>query len=113
MIGEAFVNCQNLRKVELPDSLEYIGRRAFASCRLNSIRVRGIHTTFDDRIFENNHSQELIVYLNPNCRKIRLSAFEGIRNLVVVSENEELLSKFSGINNTKAMKAPYDEDLVR
>ena len=49
---EAFHYCGNLTNITLPDSVTYIGKEAFAHCRLTSINLPNSVTTIGESAFE-------------------------------------------------------------
>ena len=76
--GAAFSDCFSLEKVALPSSLERIGSRAFSGCRsLKEIAIPENVNFLGNYIFTRCYDLETIV-LNGLIRRIESNAFYGI-----------------------------------
>ena len=75
-----FANNQNLIKVTLPETLTFIGRRAFRNCpKLTTCNIPSSVTTINDSAFANNENL-LFEELNlPNLTTLGQNAFYGVK----------------------------------
>ncbi len=85
-IEAAFVNCEHLSSVVIPDSVQTIGDFAFRGCRnLNSINIPDGLTSIGDYAFYECRSLEDI-YIPLSVENIGFYAFRGCLNLTIRCE---------------------------
>lgn len=126
MIGEgitsidkcSFIKCQNLEKINLPESLEYIGLKSFAYCKkLMNINIGSNMTRIDDRAFESCNLLEEIDFSNcPDCK-----FGEGVFNccyslsIVILPNNLEEINTylFYGCENLNRIEIPEGVSIIQ
>ena len=106
--GEAFRNCQFIREIQLPDTVDKIGNRAFANCvNLEKINVPAIATAdkVGTEIFYNTPELKYIeaptwVVAQANCRKLVRVTFNA---------GTEIYDRmFQGANKLLSVELPDD-----
>lgn len=78
----AFFDCQKLREINLPDSLEKIGGGAFAGTALESVTIPGGVATIPDHCFTESPMTELTI--KDGVKEIQGTAFWKCANLTEV-----------------------------
>ena len=130
--GDAFAAAERLKAVKLPDSLEYIGDRAFvgsaltsiaipphvkyigvsafSGCKLESITLSGNELeTIEDWAFFNNPLRMDTLKIPNSVKRVGVSAFHGgiIKNLILSEGMTELTnSSFAGSNWLQTLRIP-------
>ena len=90
----AFCGCQNMRRVNIPDSVESVGEYSFARCTaLTSATLGSSVVTVADNMFSDCAALKTVT-LSENCREIKAFAFNGCK---VLSEID--LSRVSRIES--------------
>lgn len=90
IFGEAFMNCNKLEKIVIPDNVNYIGIRAFAGCS----SLSEFEMPYELRYLE----EEAFAYcdklrrikLPPGIKEIGQGVFEGCRRLIYVDLPSDL-----------------------
>ncbi len=105
-----FTGCKNLTRVNLPDTLKYIGYCAFSDCSsLKSITIPESVTEFDSFAFYNAAALESIV-IPKNVTKMGVYAFSdcySLKSVKLLAEVKELPSDcFSGCSSLTDVELP-------
>ena len=79
---EVFKDCQNLKNLRLPDTLEYIGQYAFTGSGLEIIEIPGSVTDIGPSTFKECAFLSAVI-IRKGVKKIQAFAFEGCSSLVV------------------------------
>lgn len=79
-IGEgAFSSCENLKKADLPEGLEVLGRSAFDGASLESVTIPAGITEINDYVFRGCDFTEVV--LHDGVTSIGMSAFQNCKKL--------------------------------
>lgn len=85
----AFENCVNLKKVELPDSLQFIGEKAFSDTNIESIDIPLNVQTVENFTFKDCKNLKRVTFISANAA-VGESVFENCINLEEVTLPSEL-----------------------
>ena len=108
--SNAFINCETLESVSVPETVKLIGKDAFAACPslacidvdMNNEHYSSINGVLFSKSkdilikYPSNKSSEKY-YLNPNVKNIETNAFENVKNLSVILYSKDS-SDFEKIN---------------
>lgn len=110
-----FYNNQTIQTVNIPDSVEYIGRQAFMHCEnLAEVNFSGYFAELDEEAFA--YCTSLTAFEVPYTGVLSDGLFEGCKNLVAVLINEGnyaiLDGAFSGCENLQYMYIPTSMEVI-
>lgn len=94
ILKNAFEGCINLKHIDLPEGLEYLGRYCFSRTGLEKLHIPNYVKVIPISCFWNSKSLDTII-LGSKTRELELSAFSGCTGLTQISlpETVEIISK--------------------
>jgi len=98
---QAFCNCINLKRVNLPKDLRIIGEGAFSGCtKLRKVIMKNCTIKIGSKAFyQCKKLREL--FIPPSVTFIDEDAFEGCSNLTIISEKNSYAEEYAHIHNIK------------
>ena len=107
---EAFHYCGNLTNITLPDSVTYIGKEAFAHCRLTSINLPNSVTTIGESAFEYGGTFTDIT-IPESVTSIGRSAFNGC-NFTSLTWNAKNCSSNGNMQSRNIERVTIGDEVV-
>lgn len=109
-IGSAAFDSCNIREVEIPDSVKYMGRSVFSNCeRLEKVKIPGSIDDIQKYSFENCHNLKE-VSLGEGIKRFGYNAFNGCYNLKDIKLPETVVEigegSFRGCRALENIKIP-------
>lgn len=117
-IGDStFYGCRTLRKIEIPDAVERIGWHTFGSCqKLKKIKLPQKLITISHGVFDNCHKLRKIE-LPPNVREIEEHAFFYCKHLKKINLPDSITTICSGAfkycENLREIKIPNKLKVIK
>lgn len=108
-IGQgAFSACSRLKKVELSKNLMFVDDDAFSGCGLRTLRILGEKTVFGQNVF--CRCRGTAVYVKNDSVGIKPETFCNSNGIVIISEDQSIIEKLSGIKDVTIIRAPFEEE---
>lgn len=104
ILEKSFQGCKNLKHIDLPEGLEYLGKYCFSGTGLESLRIPDSVKVIPAGCFSDSKFLNTIV-LGNNTRELGYSAFRGCTNLNQLSLPETVKTISAECFSDTAMKA--------
>ena len=101
--ASAFLNCESLESIDIPDTVTEIGDRAFANSGLRMLVIPSSVTAVNYDLCNENHNLNEVVF-SPNTKSVEMTAFSGCSNLknIDLPDGLEKIGKMAFLSSVNA-----------
>lgn len=101
--ASAFLNCESLESIDIPDTVTEIGDRAFANSGLRMLVIPSGVTAVNYDLCNENHNLNEVVF-SPNTKSVEMTAFSGCSNLknIDLPDGLEKIGKMAFLSSVNA-----------